>query len=148
MGAIFTTFGIDWHILVIDAVNFGLLMAALTYFLYKPVGSVLEERRQKVAQGVADAQASTQRLQEIEGEKGAILAKAGQEADEVIASARASGVQKAHEIAASAEASANRTLSEAEASASELKRQAISESKEEVARMIVLGIEKLAKQGK
>jgi F-type H+-transporting ATPase subunit b len=148
MGAIFTTFGIDWHILVINAVNFGLLLAGLTYLLYKPVGRVLEERRQKVAQGVEDAEASTRRLREIEGEKGEILANAGREADEIISSARASGSEKAREIAAGAEASAARTLGDAAAQAAEMKRQAINESKEEVARMIVLGIEKLAKEGK
>ena len=148
MGAIFTTFGIDWHLLLINAVNFGLLLAGLTFFLYKPLSKMLEERRRTVAQGVEDAHAAAARLAEIEESRAQALAQAGQEADEIISSARASGSVKAREIAASAEASAARTLSDAEAAANEMKRQAINESKEEVARMIVLGIEKLAKEGK
>lgn len=148
MGAIFTTFGIDWHLLVINAVNFGLLLAGLTYFLYKPVMRVLEERRERIAKGIADAEAAEARLEEIEASREARLADAGREADDIVASARASGVQKAHEIAESAQASAARAIADAGREAAEIKRQALSESKEEVARMIVLGIEKLAKEGK
>jgi F-type H+-transporting ATPase subunit b len=148
MGAIFSTFGIDWHLLVINAINFGLLLAGLTYFLYKPVGAMLEERRAKVEKGVEDAEASTKRLQEIEAIRLSKLEEAGKEADEIVAHARDAGAQKAKEIAAAAESSSKRTLAEAAAQAIELKREAINESKEEVARMIVLGIEKLAQNTK
>ncbi len=148
MGAIFTTFGIDWHLLLINAVNFGLLLAGLTFFLYKPLTKMLAERRERVAQGVADAEAAGMRLKEIEESRSQRLAEAGAEADSIISSARASGSLKAHDIATNAEAAAARTLAEASAQATEMKREAINESKEEVARMIVLGIEKLAKQGK
>ncbi len=148
MGAIFTTFGIDWHLLLINAVNFGLLLAGLTFFLYKPLTNMLRERRERVAQGVADAEAAGMRLKEIEESRSHKLAEAGAEADSIISSARAAGSEKAREIAAQAESSAARTLSEASAQATEMKREAINESKEEVARMIVLGIDKLAKQGK
>ena len=148
MGAIFTTFGIDWHLLVIDAVNFGLLLAGLSYFLYKPVGNMLETRRQKVAQGVHDAEASSAKLAQIEHEKGEILANAGEEADTIIAASRDEGSKKAKEIMAAAEGSSSRSLAEASAQALELKNKAIAESKEEVARMIVLGIDKLAKTSK
>lgn len=148
MNAILTTFGVDWRLLLINAVNFGLLLAALTYFLYKPVMRVLEERRHKIAKGVEDAQAAEARLKEIEESRGARLAQAGQAADEIIASARASGSEKAKEIVASAQTNAERTLQDASAQAAEMKRRAVSESKEEVARLIVLGIERLAREGK
>ena len=148
MGAILTTFGIDWHLLLINAVNFGLLLAGLTFFLYKPLAKMLEERRAKVAQGVADAHAAESRLREIEESRAQKLAEAGAEADEIIASAREAGNVKAREIAAQAEGSAARTLADASAQAGELKREAINESREEFARMIVLGIEKLAKNSK
>jgi F-type H+-transporting ATPase subunit b len=148
MGAIFTTFGIDWHLLLINAVNFGLLLAGLTYFLYKPLTKMLAERRERVTQGMADAEAAGMRLKEIEESRSQKLAEAGAEADSIISSARASGSEKAREIAAQAEGSAARTLADASAQAQEMKREAINESKEEVARMIVLGIEKLAKNSK
>jgi len=148
MGAIFTTFGIDWHLLLINAVNFGLLLAGLTYFLYKPLGNMLEARRKAVAQGVADAEAATKKLGEIEHSKGEILAEAGKEADGIIAASRDTAASKAKEIMSQAEAAAARAVAQAQAQSSEMKARAIEESKQEVARMIVLGIEKLAKTSK
>jgi F0F1-type ATP synthase membrane subunit b/b' len=55
MDAILTTFGIDWHLLLLQGINFGILLAGLTYFLYKPVMRMLEERSNTVRQGVEDA---------------------------------------------------------------------------------------------
>ncbi len=148
MQAILTTFGVDWHLLLISAINFGLLLAGLTYFLYKPLGKMLEDRRMKVAKGVEDAEAAGVKLQEIEHSRRDTLAKAGEEADTIVAQAREAGSHKAKEILNQASASAARSIADAEAEGLELKKKAIQESKEEVAKMIVLGIEKLAVNSK
>jgi F-type H+-transporting ATPase subunit b len=148
MDAILHTFGIDWRLLLVNAINFGLLLAGLTFFLYKPLGKMLEERRTKVAKGVEDAHAAEVTLQQIESSRAERLAQAGREADTIVSEARDMGASKAKEIVSLAEGTAARALRDAEAQAAELKRGAIAESKEEVARMIVLGIEKLAKQSK
>jgi F-type H+-transporting ATPase subunit b len=142
MSAIFTTFGIDWHLLLINAINFGLLLLGLWYFLYTPLMRMLEERRQKVAQGVADAQAAQQSLKEIEGTRASTLAQAGREADEVLARARNAAQAREREMLAHAEAAAASVVKEAEAQAKEAKARAVAESKQEVAKLIVLGMEK------
>ena len=142
MGAVLTTFGIDWRLLIINAVNFGLLMFALWYFLYAPVTRLLEERRQKVAKGVEDAAAAARKLSEIEHSRREVLAQAGKEADEVLSAARASATQKEREIIGRGEATASTLVRDAEAQALDMKARAIEESKQEVAKLIVLGIEK------
>lgn len=148
MDQLFAAFGIDWRLLLINAVNFGILLGGLTYFLYKPLTRALEERREKMAKGVADAHEAARKLAEIEDSRASMLAQAGEEADSLISEAREAGALKAKELVTMAEGSAQRVLTEAEAQAAEMKRGAINESKEEVARMIVLGIEKLAKEQK
>ena|SRR3989344_3886627 len=142
MEQILTTFGIDWHLLLINAVNFGLLLAALWYFLYGPVMKMLEERRQRVVQGVRDAETATHRLSEIECSRAEVLARAGKEADSVLSAARAAGAAKERELVQKGEQAAALALREAEAAADEAKRRAIAESKQEVAKLIVLGMEK------
>jgi len=142
MGAVLATFGIDWRLLLINAVNFGILMAALWYFLYKPVMAMLEERRKRVAKGVADAQEAARALSEIEASRAAALSKAGKEADKLLDEARAAAQLKEREIIARGEAQAQRSLEDASKQAAELKTQALEESKREVAALIVLGIEK------
>ena len=143
MGQVFAAFGIDWRLLLINATNFALLILALWYFLYGPLMRILEERRQKVAQGVRDAEASAKKLSEIEHSRGTILAQAGQEADEVLRKSRTAAQEKEKELIAAGEAAAANTLREASAQAAELKAGAIEESKKEVAKLVVLGVEKM-----
>jgi F-type H+-transporting ATPase subunit b len=145
MDKILHTFGIDWHLLVINMVNFGLLMAVLWYFLYAPIMRMLEERRAKVAQGVKDAEAAALRLAEVEQTRRATLAEAGKEADTIVSAARAAGTQKERELLEKGESAAASVVREAEAQAAELKQRSIEESKQEVAKLIVLGMEKLQK---
>ncbi len=142
MSAILQAFGIDWRLLIINAVNFTLLLGALWYFLYEPLTRTLEERRKKIAQGVEDAEAAKKEYEEIEAARAGMLANAGKEADEVLAHARKSATAKEREIVASGETTAERIVREAEQQAEEMKKQALLESRDEMARLIVLGVEK------
>lgn len=148
MDQLFAAFGIDWRLLLINAINFGVLLGGLTYFLYKPITKALEERRLRVIQGVEDAEAAARALAEIESTRAETLAAAGREADELVSRAQKAGAEKGRELLAQAENSAARALAEAEAQSAELKAQAVRESREEVAKLIVLGIEKAALQSK
>ncbi len=143
MDQLLTTFGIDWRLLVINIFNFGLLLVGLRYFLYKPLTDMLEKRRTAVAQGVHDAAAAKEQLQEIESSRAAVLSKAGKEADETLARARAAAAVKERELIAAAEVAAAAIVGGAEAAGKEMKEQAIQESKQEVAKLIVLGMEKI-----
>lgn len=143
MDAILHTFGIDWRLLLINGVNFGLLMLALTYFLYKPITRMLNERRALVERGVESAKRAQQELQGIEAARAGKLAEAAREADAALSEARRAAAAKERELVAKSEAAASRIVDEAEARASELKAQALQESKQEVAKLIVLGVERV-----
>lgn len=142
MSEIFTTFGVEWRILLVQGVNFAILLAGLTYFLYTPLSRMLEERRQRVIQGVADAEEAERIRKEVEESRAGKLAEAGREADTLLAQARAAAGEEERGIVSRAEAAAASLLKEAEAQAAEEKARALAESKEEVAKLIVLGMEK------
>ncbi len=144
MHALFDAFGLDWRLLVINLINFGLLSGILWYFLYKPLTTMLESRREKIAVGVSKADEADKRLQQLEDTRGEMLAQAGRESDEVLAKARASAGEKQQELLAQSEAAAQAVLKDAQSQAIELKREAIEESKKEVAKLIVLGMERVA----
>ncbi|MDO8664818.1 MAG: hypothetical protein Q7K44_04745 [Candidatus Liptonbacteria bacterium] len=141
MEKILDVFGIDWRLLVINAINFGILLLALRYFLYRPIMDMLERRREKVAEGVKNAELAERELQETEAARAVVLAKAGKEADSLLAHGRERGLNKEKELIAAGETAAESLLKEAENQAKELKARAINESKEEVAKLIVLGME-------
>ena len=143
MSEILTTFGIDWRLLLINALNFALALLVLWYFLYTPIMRVLEERREKVSRGVKDAETAQAKLKEIETSRGATLAAAGKEADSILALARAAGASKERELSLQAESAAAAVLKDAQTEAQELKHRAIEESKQEVVKLVVLGMEKV-----
>ena len=148
MSQVLSVFGIDWRLLLINAVNFGLVLLALWYFLYAPVLKMLEERRKKVSDGVRDAEAAKRELDEIEKSRAAVLAAAGRDADALAAAARAAGAQKERELVQKGEAAAATLVRDAAAQAAEMKARSIEESKQEVAKLVVLGMEKMMiKQG-
>ena len=145
MSQVLSVFGIDWRLLLINAVNFGLVLVALWYFLYAPVMRMLETRREKLAQGVHDADNAARSLSEIENSRAEVWAAAGKDADALVAAARAAGVQKERELMQKGEATAATLMRDASAQAAELQRRSIEESKQEVAKLIVLGMEKAFK---
>ncbi|OGC88483.1 ATP synthase F0 subunit B [Candidatus Adlerbacteria bacterium RIFOXYC1_FULL_48_26] len=146
MSELFSAFGIDGRLLLINCINFGLLLAVLWYFLYGPLTKMLEARRQKIAQGMQDAEEAETKLKEIHGARASMIAEAGKEADTLVADARAAAAAKARDLVASGETAAANLLKQAEAQAQEMKAQSIAESKQEVAKLIVLGMERLAKK--
>ena len=145
MSQVLSVFGIDWRLLLINAVNFGLVLLALWYFLYAPVLKMLEERRKKVSDGVRDAESAKRELDEIENSRAAVLAAAGRDADALAAAVRAAGAQKERELVQKGEAAAATLVRDAAAQAAEMKARSIEESKHEVAKLIVLGMEKAFK---
>lgn len=136
-------FGLDWKLLVIQALNFGALLAILTYYLYKPLMKLIDERQAKIAEGVRMAEAASTRLAEAKAEGDSLVGTASREAEALVAAGRARADEKGSEILKAAEVRAQRVLKEAEASAEEAKRQAMQESSKEIARAAMLAAEKI-----
>ena len=147
MSELFAAFGLDWRLLVINLVNFGVLLAVLWYFLYAPVLKLLEDRKLKIAKGLEDARKSEELLQEIESVRQSKMAQAAQEADEALARARAAAAARERELVEEAGKRAEAIVAQAEAQAREEKAKAIADSKDEVAKLIVLGMEKAMAPG-
>ncbi|OGZ02335.1 MAG: hypothetical protein A2946_02465 [Candidatus Liptonbacteria bacterium RIFCSPLOWO2_01_FULL_53_13] len=64
MSELFHNLGIDWKLLLSQAVNFGLLIIALRAFAYKPLVALLNERRAKIEEGLTKAKEADVRLGE------------------------------------------------------------------------------------
>ena len=55
-------FGIDWRLLISQAVNFLLVLIILRLYVYKPVAAILLKRRRRVEEGIAKAAEADERL--------------------------------------------------------------------------------------
>jgi F-type H+-transporting ATPase subunit b len=142
MDQLFEAFGIDWKLLLAQAVNFGVLFIALTYLLYKPVMKTLEERQQKVAKGVEDAERATEMLATAGGKASEKVHEAEKEAEGIVASAREAATTEKSRIMKEAEARAAAVAVDAEARATEIAARALRESEKDIARLAILAAEK------
>lgn len=146
MGELFSAFGIDWKLLVAQTVNFLIVLAALTYFLYKPIMKVLSDRETKIAQGIKDAEAAAKARRKIEEEKDGIIRAAHTESEEIVDRAKEEGKRERADIVAAAQQRAEDIVLSASKEGEALKQAKLKESESEVAKAAVLAAEKLIRQ--
>src|SRR5437764_8683604 len=83
------TFGVDWPHLVAQVISFSIVCVLLHRFAYKPVLKMLEDRRQQIAQGIADREEIRIELQRAESERHRIILQADGKATQIVEEAQA-----------------------------------------------------------
>jgi len=146
MSELFAAFGINWQLLIVQAINFGFLLFVLWYFLYTPLLKLIDDRQKKIAEGVRTAEAADMKLADAKTESKRIVGGAAREAETLVASARSRADEKGNEIVKAAEARAGDVLKEAQTRAEEAKRMALAESSKEIARAAMLAAEKILRE--
>jgi F-type H+-transporting ATPase subunit b len=131
------TFGFDLRMFLSQVVSFVIVALVLRQFAYKPILAVLEERRQRIAEGLLNAEKIKQQLAEAEQRYAEILAKANTAAEKMIEEARESASHVAERKQQEAVAAAEQIMAKArEASAIEHDR-TMTELKRELGRLVV-----------
>lgn len=143
---IFGVFGIDLKILIVQIINFGVLLVILWYLLYRPLASLIEKRRAQIIEGVANAERAENALKDADAKRAEIVTDASKEAEILLATARESAKTKEDTMVLLAKEKADRLVAEAEIAAEQAKRKATDEARGEVAKLVVLGTEKLLRE--
>jgi len=143
MEQIIEAFGIDERLIIIQIVNFTILMVALGYFLYKPILKLLREREEKIAQGLKDAELAAAAKAEADADKQAVLKAAHVEATAISDRAKNTAEVTAGEIVSGAQVKAASVIKDAELKGEQMKAEALRESEKEVAKLAILATEKL-----
>src|SRR5215470_6919202 len=82
------TFGVDWPHLISQMISFSIVCALLYLFAYKPILKMLAQRRELIAQGLANTEKIKAELAKTEEQRQAVLAQANIEATQFIEEAR------------------------------------------------------------
>src|SRR3981189_1985830 len=131
------TFGWNPWIFLSQVISFVIVALLLRKFAYKPILAILEERRQRIAEGLANAEKIKQQLAEAEQRYSDILAKANAQAQKMIDEARESAAHVAERKQQEAIVAAEQIVAKArEASAIEHER-TMTELKRELGRLVV-----------
>ena len=128
--------GIYWPKLIAQTINFGIVLFVLWKFAYKPVLAMLAQRREKIAQSIANADKIKAELAATEASRRSILDKANADANKFIEEARAAAARVQEVETQKAIAAANQIVAKArEASEAELVRMK-SELRKELVRLV------------
>jgi F-type H+-transporting ATPase subunit b len=79
-----TDFGVKPILLIAQIVNFALLLFILQRFLYKPLLKVLADRKQKIADGLKNAEEIEKKLEQITAEREKRLKETAKETEGIL----------------------------------------------------------------
>ena len=131
------TFGVDWTHLGAQIISFGIVCAVLYKFAYGPVLAMLEQRRQQIAQGIANAEKIKAELDKTEAQRQQVMARAYDESAKVIEEARATAARVLERETQQAIAAAEQIISKAREAAAQDHDRMLGELKREVGRLVV-----------
>jgi len=131
------TFGFQKQLFFSQVVSFCVIAFLLHRFAYKPILNVLEERKQRIAEGIANADKIKAELASAQAKAQEIVGQAGQQANKIIEEARTVGAKEVEKASQQAIATANQIIAKAkEANDAELVRMK-SELRKEMGRLVV-----------
>jgi F-type H+-transporting ATPase subunit b len=129
--------GIFWKGLITQLISFSIVFFVLWKFAYKPIFAMLQLRREKIAESLANADRIKAELAQTEADRRKILAEAGDRADQLIDEARAAAARVREMETQKAAAAAEQIVAKAREVAAQERLQMLTELKREVGRLVV-----------
>lgn len=131
------TFGVDWSHLIAQIISFSIVCILLQRFAYKPVLKMLEQRRQQIAQGQANAEQIKAELARTEQRRKEILDQANTQAGKLIEEGRAAAARVQEDETRKAIAGAEQIIVKAQQAATQERTRMLAQLKSEFGRLIV-----------
>jgi F-type H+-transporting ATPase subunit b len=130
-------FGVDWSHLISQIISFVIVCILLYFFAYKRVLAMLEERRQRIAEGLANAEKIKADLARTEAQRLEVLSQANTQATKLIEEARAAAARVQEQETQKAIAAAEQIIAKARQAAAADHARMLAELKREVGRLVV-----------
>jgi len=134
-------FGVEWDLLISQAISFALVAAALYYFAFKPVIAKANERRQIIEKGLQDAESARKELEKSQEQANQKLAAAAAESSEILRKSRDEAKRQIEAASAEAVAKAAQIREKAEKQLESDKARMKEELKAELSELVVKATE-------
>jgi F-type H+-transporting ATPase subunit b len=131
------TFGVDWQHLIAQVISFVIVCALLYKYAYRRVLQMLEERREEISRGLANAEKIKAELARTEAQRQDVLTQANTQATRLIDEARAAAARVQENETQKAIAAAEQIIVRARQAAETDHARMLSELKREVGRLVV-----------
>ncbi len=129
--------GIDWRELLAQTINFGIILFVLSKWAYGPVLAMLQQRRERIAEGMNNAEKIKAELARTEVMQREVLDKANAQANKLIEEARAAAARVQETETQKAIAAAEQIMIKARESAELERQRMLAEVKREVVTLVV-----------
>jgi F-type H+-transporting ATPase subunit b len=129
--------GIDWRALTTQLISFSIVFFVLWRFAYKPIFTMLQLRRDKITESLANADRIKVELTKTEADRRKILADAGDQASHLIDEARAAAARVRETETQKAVAAAEQIVIKAREATTQDYARMLAELKREVGRLVV-----------
>lgn len=129
--------GINLGYLVLQIVNFLVLVLALWAIAYRPITNMLKSRTERIAEGLNKARQAEEALASAESDKAKVIEEARAEANRIVNEARTRADEAGAKIKADAQAEAKRILEGARAEASTEKDRVMADMRDQIASLSV-----------
>ncbi len=135
--------GVEWSLLIAQIVNFLILIVLLRMFLLKPIMNMLNQRKERIAQSMKDAERVNAAAREAEADKAKVLEQARREAQEIRAQATRDAEKIAQDVRGRADQEATEVRMKAQEDAQKQVELALAEANKQIAELAILATEKL-----
>jgi F-type H+-transporting ATPase subunit b len=139
--------GVNVPFLLSQIVNFLILFLALRFLLWKPMLKMLNERKQRIAQGLEDAEQARKDRERAQAEYEERIKQAEQEREEILARAAEEGEGARAETLAQARAQAEQIVAEGKETVEQERQQMLAELRSQVAALSIAAANKLIGEG-
>jgi F-type H+-transporting ATPase subunit b len=130
-------FGLDAPHFFAQVISFLIVAALLHRFAYKPILTVLEERRQRITESLENAEKIQAQLAKTEADRKVVLTQAGDQANKMIEDARMAALRVREVETQKAIAAAEQIMAKAREAAAQDHARMLAELKREVGRLVV-----------
>jgi len=129
--------GIDWRALVTHLISFSIVFFVLWKYAYGPIFTMLQARREKIAESLVNAEKIKADVAKTEAERQKILADAGDKANKLIDEARQAAARVREAETQKAISAAEQIVTKAREAATQERAQMLASFKREVGRLVV-----------
>jgi F-type H+-transporting ATPase subunit b len=129
--------GLDWKILLAQTISFSIVFFVLWKFAYGPIFTMLQARREKIAEALANAEKIKTDVARTEAERQKILADAGDKANKLIEEGREAAARVREQETQKAITAAEQIVTKAREAAAQERVQMLAQLKREVGRLVV-----------
>ena len=137
------TFGIDWPMLIAQAINFLIVAYVIWKFAFKNILSTIKEREKQISDSLKNADRIKLELEETEKQQQQTLQQASMEAKKTISSAQDQAKAFIESQKEDARKQAEEIISKAKVAMEQERERVLREAREEIASLVVLTASKV-----